>query len=258
MAELNRAITIRNIVSIAKEKNIKIGDIEQKAGVSAGYLSRLAKDDNKGVLSIDVIYNIANQLETSIDLLVSTDPEILSENENMILGFLDKLMFDTEHSSIEWKMMPPMIQDATYLVHDNPLFRVGDASAEDPDGNMHYYEETSYDSRFLPVNCGVVDGDCFHTIIDDSSGTEIYVMKVRQRTNMYCTSSSIENIIEIYFIRGDNVEPIICTVLACEQLEQEIRRLYNTIEAARSHLSIEPRTKGIIERYAKKGGVVSN
>ena len=46
---------IENIYTIAKEKNIKIGDLEEKAGVSKGYLSRINKEDSSSVPGVDLI-----------------------------------------------------------------------------------------------------------------------------------------------------------------------------------------------------------
>ena len=41
----DKARCLNNIYALAKERGIKIGDLEESAGVSRGYLSRVAKPD---------------------------------------------------------------------------------------------------------------------------------------------------------------------------------------------------------------------
>ena len=44
----DKARCLNNIYALAKERGIKIGDLEESAGVSKGYLSRVAKPDYQG------------------------------------------------------------------------------------------------------------------------------------------------------------------------------------------------------------------
>ena len=82
---------INNIYSLAKERGIKIGDLEEGSGMSKGYLSRVAKPDYQGSPSIEMLDAVARQLGVGIDFLVNFDPDTLSENEQFVMKFVDKL-----------------------------------------------------------------------------------------------------------------------------------------------------------------------
>ncbi len=242
----DRKRLIDNIYRFAKEKDIKIGSLEQTAGVSVGYLSRLMKDDTKGSFAVDLLCSAAEQLGKTLDALVFSTEEVITDNERKMLNFLDKLTLETENHSFEWTMMPPMIMDSSYLF-EHPLFRVGDKTAEDPDGNFHYYQETSYDSRFFDPGEVKIKGNCFHAIIDSFSGREIYIMSVSRYNNKTCQH---DDLLEIYFLKLEkDVEPIICSHFACSVLKEAMFRLYETINDARSHLALGHYVMDAIDRF---------
>ena len=54
-----------NAVTFGKLKGIQIYDIEQAAGVSRGYLSRLKKEKNR--MNVETAYAIAKFLDVSIE-----------------------------------------------------------------------------------------------------------------------------------------------------------------------------------------------
>ena len=238
---------IENIYRYAKEKNIKIGTLEQNANVSAGYLSRLAKDDTKGSFAVDLLCSAAEQLGKTLDALVYTENGSLSENEAKMLAFLDRLTMQTENFTLEWKMMPPMIQDETFLF-EHPLFRIVDRSDEDPNGNYINTRQTEYCSRFLNPNYPIgIEGNCFHVLFDSYSGREVYLMNVNHYNSK---TNRRENAYEMYFIQQrKKVEPIVCSVFACDQIVTAMKRLYDTVEAARSHLTFDKESIGAIDRF---------
>lgn len=249
--EYNRSRMIQNIYSIAKTKGKKIGDIETAAGVSAGYISRLAKDDSKGAFTVDFLASIAEQLGVTLDVLAFTDDGQLTENEAGMLTFLDRLTVDTEKYELEWNLLDPRTQDDSFLF-EHPLFRVrDDGCSEDPDGNYHYYSYTQYDSRFFPPKEAKINGNCYTAKIDDYSNTKIYLMNVRLYGNVFDTQKKG---FEIYFIaREETVTPIMCSLMTCDQLTDAIARLYNAVESARSHLTVSDNVRNIMNRYLKTG-----
>ena len=170
MAEFDRNLLIENIYRLAKEKKLKIGDLESSVGVSTGYLSRLAKDESKGVFSAELLFQIADKLGTTMDSLVLVNTKGLTDNEQYLLSFIERLTLETENYGVEWNMMEPMIEDTTYLF-DHPLFRKVDKDGEDMIGNYHTWEAMQYDSLFLESGTAYINGNCFYTRIDDFSQT---------------------------------------------------------------------------------------
>lgn len=98
----DKKMLIENIYYLTKQKNIKIGDLENDAKVSTGYFSRLAKDDNSSVPSIETMYIVSQKLDVSLDVLINFDFETLSETEKYILSFLSKLIKETTDNKIDW------------------------------------------------------------------------------------------------------------------------------------------------------------
>ena len=241
---------IENIYRVAKEKNIKIGTLEQSAKVSPGYLSRLAKDDSKGSFAVDLLCSVAEQLGKTLDALVYTEHKGLTENEEKMLAFLDRLTMLTENFSLEWQMLPPMIQDETYEF-EHPLFRIVDSCEPDMSGNFISYKKTEYCSHFFDHdNPTVIEGHCFHVLFDSYSRREVYIMYVGQYDNLPAFES--KKALEIYFIQpGNTVEPIVSSLLACDQIVEAMKRLYKTIESARSHLTFNKESIGAIDRFLK-------
>ena len=240
---------IDNIYRVAKEKNIKIGTLEQSAGVSPGYLSRLARDDTKGSFAVDLLCSVSEQLGKTLDALVYTEHKDLTENEEKMLAFLDRLTMLTENFTLEWKMLPPMIQDETYEF-EHPLFRVVDCCDMDPDGNYISYKKTEYCSHFLDQeNPTIIEGRCFHVLFDTLSNREVYLMFVSQYEP---GSFDRRKALEIYFIRQEKyVEPIVCSILACDQIVEAMERLYKTVDDARSHLTFDRDSISAIDRFLK-------
>ena len=82
---------IDNIYVLAKEQGMKIGDLEEKAGVSKGYLSRINKEENTSIPGIDLLASIADQFHVGIDYLVDCQLDTLTTNERFVLQFIDRL-----------------------------------------------------------------------------------------------------------------------------------------------------------------------
>ena len=63
-----------NVVRLAKEKNMRLGEIEDEVGVSRGYFSRLKKNREK-CASIQTVIATAEVLNVTIEELLNNPPE---------------------------------------------------------------------------------------------------------------------------------------------------------------------------------------
>lgn len=102
-ADFNNGILMKNLAYLLKKYNLKMGDLEKILGISAGYISRTAKENSAKKLSIDVVWKIAELFEISVDKLISDDISELSGNIGMLVDFMDKLHHQTECVDIEWE-----------------------------------------------------------------------------------------------------------------------------------------------------------
>ena len=103
MKEFNKMLCLSNIYHLAKSKNIKIGDLESAAGVSAGYISRLNKADTKTSPSIEMLAVVADMLGVSLDALLYHDYESLTPTEKYVVDFLEKLRSKTHSNEEIWR-----------------------------------------------------------------------------------------------------------------------------------------------------------
>lgn len=62
----------KNVLLILRHNNIKIGEFEKNHGMSTGYLSRIAKGDNRSV-DFNVAWDISNELDIDLEDIVLTD-----------------------------------------------------------------------------------------------------------------------------------------------------------------------------------------
>ena len=93
---------ISNINNIITMKGFKVGDIEKKAGVSVGYISKLSSRNTEGGPSTAVTFNIAKALGVSVELLVEGNYCELDPNLETVIKFVDKLVLDTDSKKIVW------------------------------------------------------------------------------------------------------------------------------------------------------------
>ena len=131
-AEFNNGIFIKNLSFLLKKYNLKMGDLENILGISAGYISRTAKENSAKKLSIDVVWKIAELFELSIDKLINDDISELSGNIGMLVDFMDKLHRQTECVDIEWDNWGGIHSDTDETFDNLGLF------TREKDGSVRY------------------------------------------------------------------------------------------------------------------------
>jgi len=112
--EFNKQLMLDNISFMLKELGKKIGEFEAEAGVSAGYVSRMSKEDSKKP-AVDFVMKAAEALKISVSTLLSADLSVMSPTERYLVGFVEKLTSDTRESKLAWDR-----QSQDYL-NDLPL-----------------------------------------------------------------------------------------------------------------------------------------
>jgi hypothetical protein len=102
LGEFDNSFLVNNINYLAKKNELRIGDLEKLLGISAGYISRTAKENSAKKLSVDVVWKIAKLFETDLKALLETDLQIPNSNTEMAAKFLQKAYKQTEDGTIEW------------------------------------------------------------------------------------------------------------------------------------------------------------
>jgi len=227
---------LANIYYLAKERNIKIGELESKANVSAGYLSRINKGGSETNPGIELLVAVADMLSVSLDALVMCDTENLTHTEAFLEQFVEKLMRETIQHNCSWtKETAESLNKLECDGHrnvDHPLFYSDSA----------YSRTVRYDSHFVvdseKGNIKVVD-DCFNTRLPD--GALVYLMRV------YNTATK-ETWLEFYLVNDGNVSPL-CDDKDRGLLAITLDKLYSVATESCKHIKIDSNAWGIINNY---------
>lgn len=236
-SNFDKSLCLSNIYYLAKLKNVKIGDLENKAGVSAGYLSRLNKEDNTSSPSIECITSMAAELQVSLDVLVGVDLQSITKTEEYIICFIEKVTRDTDDGVLVWdKESAQQLNNLNWQRgEDHPLFY----PPYDEDGNA-----ISDDLFYQPVNKDLetvtINNPCFHAELCEN--TTIYIMST--------TANGItETILDIYLVDNGRNAPLCSTENYNPAIALAIRTLYEHITESTKHAQLRPEVKEIIECY---------
>ena len=234
---------LSNIRSTAKEKNIKIGDLEEAAKVSKGYLSRLDKRDASS-LTMEVLVRIAEQLGVTVDYLLTNTLNELTENEQQIVQFLDKLESLTKGGKLEW-----FTDVASYLRTENqepfssphPLIGVGPSYSEEFE--VKYYS-TFYSSPFTNDYADLVD-NCYHVSLPGPGDVSAYIMRVQYKTEEYPAPKYSE----FFLIQHDSVKPICSSKFVRDKVAEKLESLYDTIRGRNTNIGLDAEAKSFMSDF---------
>lgn len=191
MSTFDKDLCMKNIYFQAKAKNIKIGELETAAGVSAGYLSRLTKEGNEGNPNIETLCAISEKLEMPLDILLTVDLSGLSGTEAYMVKFLRRLIEETKEDKVSWKFDGV---DALYRgdCQDNKLVKYK---------TDEFVEGYAYYSLF-GQNYRRIDDEMYR--FSQIEGQEFYLAKV----NEDATNRDSDSVYEMYFCSGDEVKKL--------------------------------------------------
>lgn len=238
---INNAVIAENIVRLAKANGIKIGDLEERIGVSRGYLSRMAKPDYPGSPSIEALEQAASLLGVTIDYLLHFTNS-LSVNETYIVRFIDSVSSMTTTGKIDWaRQLKGVLQNGNRTIVNNWFLETD--PYEPPEDNVHYQ------SHFYSGHA-YFSGDSYHgeLMVDESKQTvTMYLNKVSYY--LKDNAETVNSIIEIYIFIGDKVRPVCSSYYTSAEVTKRVNELYNTVSAASSGLFLESDTKRMMFNF---------
>ena len=234
--EFNKTRCINNITYLAKSKGIKIGDIESVAGVSAGYLARINKEESKASPSIELLVNVANRLEVSLDTLITIDCSSISPAEQYVIGFLTKLIENTESGEEHWWLEAGKTMEACGVNIDSgfaqhPLFRNRSDDSNEVEYNSLFHLEESVEHCY----------DAFRLVF---FGRALYITKI---DFCYGSSEGTKTEFEFYSVKNHKVEPICSS--ANKTFETILSNLYHVAEKSSKEPSVSKDLRSDIDSY---------
>jgi transcriptional regulator with XRE-family HTH domain len=238
----DKARCLNNIYALAKERGIKIGDLEESAGVSKGYLSRVAKPDYQGSPPIEMLDAAAKQLGVGIDYLVNYSPDAFSESEQFVMRFIDKLARQTEAGKLEWLYET----EATLTAEDdsrvdNPLVRPVRKQQKD----THEYRSAIYEKA------ATVSGTCYHAKLPHTQA-QVWLNKVTYHgtPRNACLENVTRDVIEVY-LTDPGVQPICSTYYVSEELKNAVNTLYLQAASSPSRIALPQAVRSTMDAFLK-------
>ena len=162
----NRNLAI-NIAYLIQKYNMKVGDVESLLKISAGYISRTAKEGSGKKMSIDIAWKIAKLFEVSLQDIVETNMTQEKGNTGLLLQFLDKLINQTVDGDVEWEFLGGV----TYEL-DDAIVRLG-LITEENDTCVYHPDHLNEKMRW--VLC-----DDIVTCKDFSGGADLVIIPFSQ------------------------------------------------------------------------------
>lgn len=244
--EFNKDLMIKNISLMLTEMCKKIGELEAEVGVSAGYISRTAKDP-KSKPGIDFVVKVAEALNTSMDTLLNVDLGELTPTERYLISFLEKLKNDTLTDKLDWvresaASLNRMETDINGYV-DHPLFSL-ETFYEQSMGE--YPEEVTrvvmLSKRF---DCHtVIEGDCFN--LKMNNGAILYVMSIVKSVRRVGDMNAYAK--EIWMSQYGK-KRFLCDNSDDSVLAPLVEELYSILKENSKHPKIDKDLKAVIDLF---------
>jgi transcriptional regulator with XRE-family HTH domain len=242
---------ISNIYFLAKDQGKKIGDIENKAGVSAGYISRINKDDNNTNPGIEFLTSVADELGVSLDALISDEFEALSPTQTYLVNFLERLIKLTQSHEIKWNRESERELDRVSMDEegepDHPLYALA-WGADEPEYCSRFFTGADFsqcDDRYIPV------GDGYNFSVGDDAS--VYLMKVRRDLYDPEIEFDVEPFYELYLVQGKKVEPLCCSTRPVgAPYATLLPKLYQNVADSYGKVDINQNAKDIIDAFMSR------
>ena len=212
----SNSIFLANVEHIRKQRGLKVGQVETAAEVSTGYLARLSKNPNT-MPGAEVLINLALYFGVSIDSLLLCDLSSLSEEEEMLSKYLQKIRNATAHGVINWQVESKLMSTKRVLwngsfAHKNEVYTNGAIYiATLSDGSV---------TKIVPINGIDFANERF-------GGFELYVKEAGS---------------EKFF-------PICATDMLSDILRMDLRNLYMLIISSESQFTIDEGAKNYMLRF---------
>ena len=248
--EFNKTRLLNNISFMLKEFGKKIGELENEAGVSPGYLSRTAKDASAKP-GIDFIIKAAEALNVSVDTLLNTELTELSPTELYLISFFDKLKRDTITGKLEWTIeradalnnMPVNDENTTEPWVSHPMFSY-ETFYEGT--SCEYPEQVSrpvFKSQAFDVHTYIV-GNCYNLRLKDHH--YLYLMDFCKATNRVADEVYRK---EVWMYNQLSGRQFICDNAQSSPLKNHVEELFEILADYSKHPQIKKDVKSIIDAF---------
>lgn len=249
--EISAQICINNIYHLAKEKGIKMGDLERDAKVSAGYFSRVSKKDGIVFPQIETLVRIAEILNVSIDALLKIDFSSVPPELEDLFSFIDKLITEVdENKHLKWEKLP--LESITTKNLPGRLNRIvfsqktreinSSNNTCFPNIEVMYDAIITYTSLFDKTSYRLID-DIFYYYLNKD--TTVYLFS-------YYNENKAKRGIDIVFESNDSLVPVASANESTPNLYYKFKELFTSAYVSSRRVVIDKRAYNIISDYLNK------
>ncbi len=241
--DFERSRLMNNISVLIKEKGLKVGELENKVGISAGYISKMTKADSESMPGIDLIYKLAQELEVSVEALVCGDFNKSNDNLLFLIRFLHSLEEDVNLHRHEWESFETYgALQKEYAFPDLPMMtRTLEVNLQQKESAFQFVSAFKKDANLTVTKdnfCGFVP--------------ELGTVLLFKLDNHLPEGRKTE--FEMYVIedRGGGDEPItpMCSSLDSDgEVSPYITDLYNCLLKHSKDIKVSEETRTLINRY---------
>lgn len=236
---ISQSKIIDNIYSVAKKKGKLMKDLENVAGLSVGYLSRMRDNDNGPRLSVEVLLKICKELNIGVEALINYSNDNKTNVERKLDGFMNKLIDDTNNDLLKWDFYPIKDYQTSIRNRKIPLYRI-------KSGEIHYH----YTSKFLNgttlKSVEVRDGVLSAHMPNHNENIDVVIGSVIYYDHIH--SAEVLGY-ELYFYDYSEEKPLCNSVDGKSSLFTTMDRLFKAGLESQNRIHIDKESHDLIDGY---------
>lgn len=240
LGEFDSSTLANNIVYLAKKHGMRVGELEDTIGISAGYLSRTIKENSKKKMSIDVVWKIARLFETDIKTLTETEMWIAHTNTDLLERFLEHLYEDTRDNFFAWES-----EGGVMIVLHDRYKEMGLITEEEDETAVYHPNHLNPDVKWI-LAADIVSLECF----EGKKDLAIIPYKSADKENLsgydfiFVWEDDGRWCWEKVFYTNDD---------AFGSLKEGAKKLYDHVESSEFDAKLSPKVHQLISNYVKGG-----
>lgn len=246
--EFDKSILFDNIAYLLKENDMKVGELETKAGVSVGYISRTKEGNAKP--GIDFIMKAANILKVSLDTLLTVDLRELTPTEKYLITFIVKLIKDTNDDKLDWNVEKSSSLNRLLGIHgmdfgSHPLFNLEKQMGCFGGPYPEEYETVVFNSKAFGGLDTVIEDDCYNLAM--KNGATLYVMTVGLYDEN--SDSTVKSDTELWMTTKDGSMQYLCRATDEFDIGYLVIALKSAIQVNSQHPKIKKEFRTAIDAF---------
>lgn len=252
---------VENIYFLAKEKDLKIGDLEKQVGASVGYLSRFRSGEVSNAPKLEFVTAVAKVLGVMVDDLIKIDYRSITADEEYLLKVINNLITVTNQDKQVWNR--ETVADIDKINRTAPIdgrdaHPLCDAEGVwDDDGELRRVD-WSYIPAVTTYKNVRLCGDCYNTILNPRSSSS--------RATMYLAKADVFNISEedgsptegmttydLYLISGRGKNLVCSTMTSRKFVQEKLIELYVTVAASSERTHVNDDVRSVLDVFLSGG-----